>query len=163
MIRLRKIEPSDLPYLYRWENDPAAWPMGDVHNPLSQQDLREYIASSTGDCFRDGQLRLMIMTEEGATIGCVDLFDLDCRNRKAALGIYVDPAVRRRGVACEALAAVQNLAFSQLGLRLLYAYVSLTNAPALALFRRQNYQAISPVPSWTLEGDAVLFTCCAKS
>ena len=60
MINLRKIEPSDLPFLYQWENDATSWAEGDTHNPLSQQDLRDYIASTTGDIFRDGQLRLII-------------------------------------------------------------------------------------------------------
>ena len=58
MIKLRKIEPNDLPFLYQWENDAASWADGANHNPLSQQDLRDYIASTTGDIYRDGQLRL---------------------------------------------------------------------------------------------------------
>ena len=53
MIRLRKIEPSDLPFLYQWENDATAWADGVNHNPLSQQDLRAYIESTTGDIYRD--------------------------------------------------------------------------------------------------------------
>ena len=60
MIKLRKIEPSDLPFLYQWENDALAWADGANHNPLSQQDLRDYIASTTGDIYKDGQLRLVI-------------------------------------------------------------------------------------------------------
>ena len=60
MIKLRKIEPNDLPFLYQWENDAASWADGANHNPLSQQDLRDYIASTTGDIYRDGQLRLII-------------------------------------------------------------------------------------------------------
>ena len=60
MIKLRKIEPNDLPFLYQWENDAASWADGANHNPLSQQDLRDYIASTTGDIYKDGQLRLII-------------------------------------------------------------------------------------------------------
>ena len=60
MVRLRKLEPSDLPFLYRWENDAAVWADSDTHNPLSQQDLRSYIENTTGDIYRDGQLRLII-------------------------------------------------------------------------------------------------------
>ena len=60
MIKLRKIEPDDLPFLYQWENDSRAWADGANHNPLSQQDLRDYIQSTTGDIYRDGQLRLII-------------------------------------------------------------------------------------------------------
>ena len=85
MIKLRKIEPSDLPFLYQWENDASSWADGANHNPLSQQDLRDYLASTTGDIYKDGQLRLII--EDGATLGCVDLFDFDPRNHRAALGM----------------------------------------------------------------------------
>ena len=60
MIRLRKLEPSDLPFLYLWENDASSWADGANHNPLSQQDLRDYIDSTTGDIYKDGQLRLVI-------------------------------------------------------------------------------------------------------
>ena len=60
MIKLRKIEPKDLPFLYQWENDASVWADGSNHNPLSQQDLRTYIESTTGDIYKDGQLRLII-------------------------------------------------------------------------------------------------------
>ena len=68
MLRLRKIEPTDLPYLYQWENDARMWADSDTHNPLSQADLREYIASSTGDIYRDGQLRLIIEDSQLSTL-----------------------------------------------------------------------------------------------
>ena len=96
MIKLRKIEPSDLPFLYQWENYAAVWADGANHNPLSQQDLRDYIASTTGDIYKDGQLRLII--EDGSTIGCIDLFDFDPRNRRAALGMYIAPEYRGKGI-----------------------------------------------------------------
>jgi diamine N-acetyltransferase len=83
--------------LYRWENDASVWADGANHNPLSQQDLRDYIASTTGDIYKDGQLRLIIeqspITNDQSpmTLGCIDLFDFDPRNRKAALGMYIAP------------------------------------------------------------------------
>lgn len=163
MITLRKLEPSDLPYLYRWENDSAAWADGNNHHPLSQQDLRSYIASTTGDIYRDGQLRMMIVDSTGASVGAVDLYDLDVRNRKAAVGIYLSPEMRGRGIALEALGLLDVLAFRDLGLRLLYAFVSETNTSSGALFARAGYVASSPLPAWTLEGDAVLYTRMAES
>lgn len=159
-MTLRKLEPSDLPYLYRWENDAASWADGDVHHPLSQQDLRDYIASTTGDFFRDGQLRLVITSEAGETLGMADLFDLDIRNRKAAVGLYVAPEVRGRGVAREAMQALETLACRDLGLRMIYAFISTKNMPCLALFRQLGYTESAPVPAWTLEADAVLFSKC---
>ena len=82
-MKIRALEITDLPFLYQWENDAESWTDSDTHNPLSQRLLREYIESTTGNIFKDGQLRLII-EDEGVTAGCVDLFDLDPRSRKAA-------------------------------------------------------------------------------
>ena len=36
------------------------WADSDTHNPLSRHDLHQYIENTTGDIYRDGQLRLII-------------------------------------------------------------------------------------------------------
>lgn len=156
MIRLRKLEPTDLPFLYQWENDASAWADGANHNPLSQQDLRNYIESTTGDIYRDGQLRLII--EDGATLGCIDLFDFDPRNRRAAIGMYIAPEHRGKGVGKQALRLLEEYAFGQLNMRVLYAIISTKNTACTALYRNAGYTVSSPLPGWTLEGDALLFT-----
>ena len=48
-LTLRAPEPSDIDFIYRWENDPALW-----HNSLtppltSRQQIWEYVHSFTGD------------------------------------------------------------------------------------------------------------------
>jgi diamine N-acetyltransferase len=176
MVILRKIEPSDLPFLYQWENDASAWADGANHNPLSQQDLRDYIASTTGDIYRDGQLRLVIQSvseavspqsglsamryaspQDGLTIGCVDLFDFDPRNRRAAIGMYIAPEYRGKGVGHEVLKQLEAYAFDHLRLRLLYAVIATANRVCSELFRRCGYTPTSPVPGWTLDSSAVLW------
>ena len=163
IIKLRKLEPSDLPYLYRWENDAAVWADGANHNPLSQQDLREYISSTTGDIYRDGQLRLIIeqspMTNDQLpmTLGCIDLFDLDPRNRRAAIGMYIAPEYRGQGIGREAVRLLEEYAFGFLHLRLIYAVIATRNEACSALYRNAGYTASSVLPSWTLESDAVLW------
>lgn len=156
MITIRKLEPSDLPFLYQWENDASSWPDGSIHNPLSQQDLRDYIASTTGDIYADRQLRLIIEAD-GATVGCIDLFDFDVRNRKAALGMYVAPDARGRGVGRQALQRMEEYAFGQLQLRLLYAIIATDNAPCSRLYRQAGYTPSSPLNAWTLESDAIVW------
>ena len=163
MIRLRKIEPSDLPFLYQWENDATAWADGANHNPLSQQDLRSYIESTTGDIYRDGQLRLIIEEANSqqptakVTIGCIDLFDFDPRNRRAAIGMYIAPEYRGHGVGHEAVKQLEAYAFDFLHLRVLYAIIATNNIPSSALYRSAGYQPSSPLPAWTLESDAVIW------
>lgn len=162
MIKLRKIEPTDLPFLYQWENDAAVWADGANHNPLSQQDLRDYIASTTGDIYKDGQLRLIIeqspMTNEQSpmTLGCIDLFDLDPRNRRAAIGMYIAPEQRGKGVGHEALRLLEAYAFDFLHLRVLFAVIATNNKACTALYRNAGYSP-SPLHHWTLEGDATIW------
>lgn len=164
MIHLRKIEPTDLPYLYRWENDASAWADSDTHNPLSQHDLRLYIESQTGDIYRDGQLRLIVEqvaspdeSESAYIVGCIDLFDFDARNRKAAIGMYIAPEARGKGFGREAVEALEQYAFSYLHLRMIYAIISVSNAPCSALYRSLGYAPSSPLRDWTIEGDAVIW------
>ena len=151
-ILLRKIEPADLPYLYQWENDASVWADGSNHNPLSQQDLRDYIASTTGDIYRDGQLRL-IVEADGATLGCIDLFDFDPRNRRAAIGMYIAPEHRGKGVGKAALEQLEAYAFGFLHLRVLYAVIATKNIACTTLYRNAGYTP-SSLPKWTLEDDA---------
>ena len=165
MIKLRKIEPSDLPFLYQWENDASVWADGSNHNPLSQQDLRDYIASTTGDIYRDGQLRLIIEEKSSisnlqssiTTMGCIDLFDFDPRNRRAALGMYIAPEYRGKGVGKAALEALEDYAFNHLNLRVLYAVIATNNAACSALYRAAGYTPSTPLSAWTLESDAILW------
>lgn len=164
MIRLRKIEPSDVPYLYRWENDATAWADGSNHNPLSQQDLRDYIASTTGDIYKDSQLRLIIEEQSPITndqspitVGCIDLFDFDPRNRRAALGMYIAPEFRGKRVGREALLQMEHYAFDFLHLRVLYAVIATSNTVCSALYQSAGYTPSSPLPAWTLESDVVIW------
>ena len=156
MIRLRKIEPSDLPFLYQWENDATAWADGANHNPLSQQDLRAYIESTTGDIYRDGQLRLII-EDDDKTIGCIDLFDFDPRNRRAAIGMYIAPEYRGHGVGYEAVKQLEAYAFDFLHLRVLYAVIATNNIPCSSLYQKAGYHPSSPLSAWTLESDAIIW------
>lgn len=164
MVKLRKLEPEDLPFLYQWENDASAWADGSNHNPLSQQDLRDYIASTTGDIYRDGQLRLIIEAPSPVTgnpspltLGCIDLFDLDIRNRRAAIGMYIAPEYRGQGVGKAALEALEDYAFNHLNLRVLYAVIATNNAACSALYRAAGYTPSTPLTAWTLESDAILW------
>ena len=156
MLRLRKIEPSDLPFLYQWENDATMWADSDTHNPLSRHDLHQYIENNTGDIYRDGQLRLMI-EQGGQTLGCIDLFDFDARNRKAAIGMYIAQEARGKGVGSEAVKQLLNYAFDFLHLRMVYAIISVNNQACSHIYEQLGFAPSSPLKDWTLEGDAILW------
>ena len=172
MIKLRKIEPSDLPFLYQWENDATMWADSDTHNPLSRHDLHQYIENTTGDIYRDGQLRLIIEEQPSSSLdssshspntsvpcvlGCIDLFDFDARNRKAAIGMYIAPETRGKGVGKQAVQLLLEYAFQFLHLRMLYAIISVNNASCLHIYEQSGFTPSSRLINWTLEGDAILW------
>ena len=163
---MRKIEPSDLPFLYQWENDATMWADSDTHNPLSRHDLHQYIENTTGDIYRDGQLRLIIEDSQLSTlnsqlstkiVGCIDLFDFDARNRKAAIGMYIAPEARGKGVGKQAVQLLLDYAFNFLHLRMVYAIISVNNVACSRLYEQMDFLPSSPLRAWTLEGDAILW------
>lgn len=169
-ILLRKLEPDDLPLLYQWENDADTWLDGDTHNPLSQEDLRDYIMRTTGDIFRDGQLRLMICLASDSTadtplkggavsaepVGCIDLYDVDVRNRKAAVAIYIAPNRRGEGIASQALMQLKSYVVNTLCFRLLYALVRKSNQASESLFLSAGFERVAVLPKWINEGDILV-------
>ena len=86
-IRLRALEPEDLEWLYSIENDEELWQWGSSNVPYSRYSLKTYIAESRHDIYADGQLRLVIETEdEHLVLGCVDLMDFSPRHLRAEIG-----------------------------------------------------------------------------
>jgi diamine N-acetyltransferase len=142
------------------------WADSDTHNPLSRHDLHQYIENTTGDVYRDGQLRLIIEDSQLSTLntqhstqilGCIDLFDFDARNRKAAIGMYIAPEARGKGVGKLAVQLLEKYAFGFLHLRMLYAIISVHNTSCSHIYEQLGFSASSPLLNWTLEGDAILW------
>ena len=158
-ILLRKVEPCDLPFLYQWENDSRSWADSDIHNPLSQKDLRDYIETSTGDIYKDGQLRLIIELKSesvNSTVGCIDLFDFDPHNRRAALGLYIAEHARGKGVGKTVVRLLEEYAFSYLNLRMLYVFVAENNAACIRLYKSLGWEQTASLKEWLNTGDVVV-------
>lgn len=158
-IKLRKLEPSDVITLYCIENDTQAWASGDLHNPVSQKDLQDYVDSSTGDIYVDKQLRLMIETSENKSqvVGCIDLYNFNPFDGKAGVGIYILEEYRRTGLATKAIRLIEEYAFNYLHLRMLYALVPSFNKASAHLFASANWQMVSILPQWLQSGDVYVY------
>jgi diamine N-acetyltransferase len=48
-IRLRALEPDDVDFLYKWENDPETWRVSNTRMPVSKFLLASYIKSCDKD------------------------------------------------------------------------------------------------------------------
>ena len=149
-ICLRAIEPEDLELLYRWENNPAWWSVGNTLAPYSRYHLKEYIAASHRDIFELKQLRLMIdLRATGVTVGTVDLYEFDPHHLRAGVGILIDPDYQQQGLGKEALALLEEYAFSFLKLHQLFVHLSVENIASKALFSGSGYVQTGLLTDWT--------------
>ena len=90
-------------------------------------------------------------------VGSIDLFDFDARNRKAAIGMYIAPEARGKGVGKQAVRLLLDYAFGFLHLRMVYAIISVHNTACSHIYEQMGFTPSSPLANWTLEGDAILW------
>ncbi|GAB6011091.1 GNAT family N-acetyltransferase [Viscerimonas tarda] len=153
LLKLRPLEPEDLDILYKWENDSSLWIHGHTLSPYSKLALRQYITNSIDqDIYQNNQLRLMIdLKKEAATIGTIDLYDLDVRNLRAGIGILIDEAFREEDYACQSLRIIKEYAFSFLHIHQLYAYISSKNKPSAGLFQKSGFKKCGTLKDWVYQ------------
>ncbi len=152
-VTLRALEPTDLAFLVRLENDPALWDAGDTRVPYSRHALEQYIErAAVEDIWSVRQIRFVIGTgTEGArAAGVLDLFDVSPAHRRAGVGIALLPDARGQGLAAEALSLLREYAAVALHLRQLYCAVATTNTASLRLFRAAGYGEVGVRRQWLL-------------
>lgn len=144
---LRAIEPADVDFLFKWENDTDHWLVSGTIAPFSRQDLVNYIGGIR-DIYTDKQLRLMISIE-GRPAGLIDLYDFDPNHQRAGIGVLIgEKSDRRLGVASEALRLLIDYSFEILHLHQLHASIPATNTASLTLFENSGFQKIGIRKEW---------------
>lgn len=140
-VRLRALEPADADLIFAWENDPDTMEAGDRKWPVSRADVNALIEHSDLDIWQTRQTRFMIDSLDGGrTVGCIDVFDFDPLNMHCSLGIYIEPRVRRRGYARDAVSLVEAFARDVLLAHSLLASAAADNESSLALFASAGYE-----------------------
>lgn len=146
-VFLRPILPSDLDILEAWENDPLTWAATDFSEwtadeqpPYSSAVLRQFIENQQLGIEHCGQLRLVVCLRDGRPAGFVDLFDYDPAARTAQVGILIYSADDRgRGYGTEAVQAVCEYAFGELGILELRCAVGAENETSRRVFEKCGF------------------------
>ena len=142
-ITLRAIEPEDIELLYAWENDPEIWEVSHTLVPYSKYILALYIKNADKDIYESKQLRLMIETSDGRTIGAIDLFDFEPYHERVGIGLLIhNREDRSKGYASAALDLLINYCFSKLNIHQLYANISCLISPVqpvIDVFQPHNF------------------------
>ena len=159
IITLRCAEPEDAGQVFLWENDRDIWRVSGTHVPYTRFQIEQFLLGNN-DLFSNKQLRLMIdLTENGQTIGCIDIFDYDGINQRAGLGILIDEAHRQQGYAKAALALCIEYLFHDVMLHQVYCSIDETNTESQQLFTEQGFVLCGKRKDWikTTEGYLVVF------
>ncbi len=152
---LRALEPNDIDLLYHWENDMKIWEVSNTLTPFSRHQLKAYVEQAQLDIYQTKQLRLVIELDPSHTaVGMIDLFDFDGYHQRGGIGIIIHENFRKKGYAAEALEMFVAYCFNVLGLKQVYANISLLNKASIRLFESAGFQLIGTKKAWrkTKEG-----------
>lgn len=147
---LRALEPEDLDFVYRLENNEEIWEVSNTQTPYSRFLIRQYLENAHQDIYEAKQLRLAICRKGSfEAIGLIDLFDFDPANQRAGIGIIIqDSAERGKGTGTEALGLLIEYAFRQLQLHQLYANIDMGNVASITLFTNFGFELAGVKKDW---------------
>ncbi len=148
-IFLRALEPEDLDFIYTIENDESIWEISNTQTPYSRFLIKQYLENAHQDIFEVKQLRLVIANYSDVTLGLIDLFDFDFKNKRAGIGILVNNIDDRlKGYGEEALKLLVNYSFKHLGLHQLYCNISEENLASIKLFSKLGFKEVGLKKDW---------------
>ncbi|MCM1520401.1 MAG: GNAT family N-acetyltransferase [Lachnoclostridium sp.] len=150
-ISLRALEPGDIDLMFSWENDTTIWNDGATIAPFSRNLIADYISGYEPDIFKARQLRLMIDLidkDKALTIGTIDLYDFDPRNRRCGIGILIDTIHRGNGYATRAINITARYCAIHLGIHQLYAIAGVNNHPSYQAFQQAAFKIAGRLRSW---------------
>ena len=155
-IILRALEPEDLDFLYRLENDSSIWEVSNTNTPYSRYILKQYLDNSHRDIYDVKQLRLVICDKNSKdAIGCIDLYDFDPKHHRVGIGIIIfSMKDRNKGYASQSLKLTCDYAFERLGVHQVYASISEDNKPSLHLFEKEGFERTGIKKDWIFSSDS---------
>jgi len=138
---LRAITPHDVDALFGIFGDPELtryWGHPSLANRAAAETLFEAIqaGAASGELFQWG----ITLCGTGDLIGTCTLASLDRQHRRAEIGAALAPKNHGQGYAEEAVRAVINHGFDELGLHRVTADVDPRNVPALRLVERLGFR-----------------------
>lgn len=153
-LYLRALEPEDLDFLYRVENDEEIWEISSTITPYSRFLLKQYLEQSHKDLYEIKQLRLVISNFEDEALGFVDLFEFDPLHKRVGVGILISNIEdRSKGYGKEVLDILIHYCFDYLDLHQLFANIAIDNLASIQLFEHMGFKKIGTKKDWIKIGN----------
>jgi len=157
-IFLRAVEPEDIDFLYKSENDTSVWRYGVTLVPYSRFAIRQYISDAQNDIFTNKQFRFIIcLKPDGKPVGTIDLFDFDPHHQRASVGIMIhDCQNQHHGYASQSLQLLMDYSFSFLHLHQLHCSIAADNTQSISLFTKAGFVQCGRLTDWLKTADGYI-------
>ncbi len=91
-------------------------------------------------------------------IGCVELYNYDPINRRAAVGIVVSNEYRHQGHGLAMLQSLTQFCQENTSLHQLFADIAATNQPSIHIFQKAGYTLCGTMHDWVFRADKFIDT-----
>lgn len=107
-----------------------------------------------------GELKLYAYPDNmpDTPVGCVELYNYDPINRRAAVGLVVSNEYRRQGYGTAMIQALTQFCLDSTSLHQVYADIAATNTPSIHIFQRAGYQHCATLRDWVVRSNHFIDT-----
>ena len=116
------------------------------------------LKAQQGTSLSSGKLTLYAFDEKEHPVGCVELYNYDPINRRAAVGIVVSNECRHKGFGSKMVQSLTEFCKANTSLHQVYADIAATNAPSIHIFEKAGYQRCAVLHDWVIRSDKFIDT-----
>lgn len=139
-LRLRQFRADDAEAMHDCFADPGAmrfWNTPVHTRPIeTERSVRNFI-DCTPSYYR---FWAVADAQTDRCLGLANYHDGHIRSRRASIGYMINPASQRQGIATEAVTAMLDFCFAELGLHRLEAFIHPDNQPSVRLIERLGFR-----------------------
>lgn len=136
-ITLTALEPADAEQYRQWVNEPEIMQQVDRVLPVTVSAHAQWYTA----LLSNPTVVMFAVKYEAEFMGCVWLYGIDYRHRKAEVRIVLgNKSHQNKQFGLDTLKTISHFAFSHLNLHKVYAYVLGTNPRALKCFENAGFQ-----------------------
>jgi RimJ/RimL family protein N-acetyltransferase len=145
-VRVTPVTPDDFEVVCGWLSDPA------INRWLaSEWRGRTVSAAVLAAALRGGKSRLYVVRLDEARVGLVALSDIDQQDGLAMIWYLLgDTRYARTGAISRAVGLVSRMAFEELGLRTVFAWIAESNALSRRVLERNGFREAGRMRSATV-------------
>lgn len=137
MVRLRKLEEKDVPFMLEWMHDEETREIFQANfADMSEKDVKAFIA----DSFCEKHKHFAIVDERDEYLGTISLKNIDMKNSNAEYAISTRKVMRGTSASKEATKLLLEYAFCELDLHRVYLCVLCSNIRARKFYEKVGFQ-----------------------